>query len=173
MPKAVDKEPKIPTLSKLAHVHTRISKGFAPYTAIDEEKELEGMEEHRLDLVALAADDSEVVSTALKTGISVKDENKTGIKKSSIPTAFTPTRKNRYSASPMTSSVTNKANKVSSATKTVSKIPATSGTGRSTGVTSKSSIPSSKIVKSRQIGATKDKTSPYMGHTVQYKQKVC
>ena len=81
MPKAVEKEPKIPTLSKLAHIHSRISKGFAPYTAIDEEKELEGMEEHRLDLVALAADDSEVVSTALKTGISVKDENKTGIKK--------------------------------------------------------------------------------------------
>ena len=171
MPKAVDKEPKIPTLSKLAHVHTRISKGFAPYTAIDEEKELEGMEEHRVDLVALAADDSEAMSPALKTGVSVKKENETGSKKSSIPAVFTPTRKNRYSASPTTSSVTNKSNKVSSATKIVSKMPTTSGT-RSTGVTSKPSIPSSKIVKSRQIGTSKDKTSAYLGHTVQYNQKV-
>ncbi len=176
MPKAVEKDPVIPTLSKLAHVHTRISKGFAPYAAINEKQELEGMEEHRMDLMTIAEDNIDAMSPAtISSAASMKKDNEiTGENVSDVSAAFTPTRKTRYSSSTATasSSTANKPKKVTpGGTKTTTAAAAASKKGSNKGAP-KTTVPPSKIVKSRQT-VMKKKEDAYMGHTVQYKQKVC
>ena len=107
------------------------------------------MEKHASDIVALATDDSVVPIPAEKAAPATKKEGAPEKKLSSVPTAFTPTRKTRYSTY----------------------VP--SGASKSTSTSSKPSLPSSKVVKSQLTGSSsKDAKVAYMGHTVQNKQKV-
>ena len=163
IPKLTEKEPAVPTLTRLAHVHARISKGFAPYEATNIEHE-----ENATDLMTLAASESRAISPA-KLDSATKEQRQSDVeaveKPSNILVAspFTPTRKTRYAASPSNPSISSKSGM--SATKKLSPDAA-----------KKMSITptSSKRVKSRQPVTNKSKGSQggYMGHTVLYKQKV-